>query len=151
MLSTVPAKRHRRGIPRSLLFTSADGPDSLLGVGKSDPDAVFRRRLGEVLQYLRRKMVTADGGRMTQEAAGELLDTDGDTVGRWERGQNAPSISMLEKIAEVYQIPDDELYLLIRPPAVGLVASDRPRVAPEKKAVAERAGERAGQRSSVEQ
>ena len=45
----------------------------------------------------------------TQKELGELLNITDNSVSKWERGINAPDISQLERIAEIFNITIDEL------------------------------------------
>ena len=47
--------------------------------------------------------------KLTQARLGEVVDTDGNTISRYERGAIKPSIEMLQRLADYFNVSVDEL------------------------------------------
>jgi transcriptional regulator with XRE-family HTH domain len=102
---------------RSMLFTP-QVPRHTVNLVVIEGGAAFKERLGAVLRELRRNTVGSRGKALTQQEAADIIGTDTDTIGRWERGQNLPSLEVLAKIADAYQLPREKRWLLLDPPAL---------------------------------
>lgn len=106
------------GTPTPMLFTSSDGRHTVsLVVIDGGTEEAFSQRLGAVLRAMRLSTRdAATGRRLTQQQAADIMETDADMIGRWERGQSLPRIDKLARIATAYQVPEAEWHLLLRPP-----------------------------------
>jgi transcriptional regulator with XRE-family HTH domain len=117
LLSIVQYSGNMTSRPRSLLFTP-HGRRHSVNLVVIEGGAAFRERLGVVLRELRRNTVGERGKPLTQQEAAEAVGTDTDTIGRWERGQNLPTVDVLERIAQAYQVPREKWWILLDPPAL---------------------------------
>lgn len=135
--------RHADGHTVALMVIQGTAPDI-------DEDS-YRAALGEFLFGIRRRL-RVDGRRLTQAQAAELIGTDTDTLGRWERG-SVPRPHMFAKIAAGYRIPERSWRYFITPPPNGAVPADLWDPEDWDEQVAERAGRvvaRAAQRARRE-
>lgn len=99
-------------------WTSRHVRPTLALVTDSDTDQEeYRARLGVVLKEARRA-----AGFSRQEEAGERLGVVGDTIGRWERGDNGISAYDLMRLIRLYGFDAD---LAINPPASRVVIRRR--------------------------
>lgn len=60
-------------------------------------------KFGKFISNLRKEK------NMTQQELGDLLGINGKSVSKWERGINLPDISILNKIASIFEISTEEL------------------------------------------
>lgn len=60
--------------------------------------------IGEVIQKKRKKM------GLTQEQLGELVGVSTAAVSKWELGKSYPDVTLIPKIAKIFQITIDELF-----------------------------------------
>ena len=62
-----------------------------------------QKKIGNFLKELRKEK------NLTQEQFAEKLNVSGRTVSRWETGTNMPDISLLNEIAEFYDVSIPEI------------------------------------------
>lgn len=46
---------------------------------------------------------------LTQKDLGEIIKVDSKTISKWEQGKNAPDITILKKLSEIFEVSIDEL------------------------------------------
>lgn len=51
---------------------------------------------------------------ISRAEAAKLIGVSKDTIGNWERGENAPSTKWIKKIAEVYKVDCNDIIFLPR-------------------------------------
>ena len=65
----------------------------------------FQRSLGRTLYRVRRRLTKY----RSQDSIAEALGVDGDTIGRWERGEQEPRAFELAMLCDRYEVPADWL------------------------------------------
>lgn len=63
------------------------------------------KRLGEKLRTLRKRE------RLTQTQLADMLGVDHTHVGKMERGERAPSLEILIKITQIFNVTSDQLIM----------------------------------------
>src|SRR5690242_17488963 len=110
---------------------------TLVPMAPADAEADYRRRLGRVIVELRALE------EMSQAELAEQLPRSEAAVSRWEGGKATPTAFDLRRLAEIFELPQGSLDLLIYPPAG--------RISPvaERLAAAVAAGARKGRASGA--
>lgn len=76
----------------------------------------YQRRLGKVIVQLRALAVDESGRQMSQAILAERVNRSEAAVSRWETGKATPSAFDLRRIAEIFELEDEHLDLLVHPP-----------------------------------
>ena len=87
----------------------------LPGASAEIDDETYREQLSDVLRVLRRRLGKKRGQKITQEQAAEWMGIDAGTLGRWERGDNAPKPQLIPRIAEAYGLPRESWWIFLQP------------------------------------
>lgn len=108
----------------------------MLDMGVGQNEQAYYTRLGTALRAIRR-----EAGRSAEEAAA-TLGVSVESIGRWERGNNAIRAFHLAALAEFYGLSPDAYFDLVDPPE--LVNPWRGRLSRVEEDAAARFAERAG-------
>jgi len=87
----------------------------LSGSAPDPDDETYKEQLSDVLLALRRRLGKNRGSKITQEEAAEWMGVDAGTLGRWQRGDNAPKPQSIPRIAEAYGLPRSSWWIFLQP------------------------------------